>query len=440
MLIRFTLENFTSFNGEQSLSMIKGKETRHQNHVNKDETSGFKTLRGAVMYGSNASGKSNFIKAISYAKNLIVENAKIDVPQSFKLDATSIGKPSSFNFDFKTNGKAYSYGFETLGSTINREWLYEISTTKKEKMLFVRHPKIETTANISFGEEIKGLLKTKGLDRWADLQATARTTPDDTLFLHDCKKRHIDLFLDPFEWFEKKLTVLNPKSVAEPFYLSRSDFIEFLNKLLKSADVGIEDIILDKDKDITKYNFPQKLLQDIENDLKNEGEAGFILGPDELRLIIKREEASLCVYRLKTRHKVQNGGTIDFELSEESDGTRRLIDLAPAFFSKDNPDLVLVIDELDRSLHPKITEMLHGAHFDDESRSNGQLIIATHEHYLLSQTFYRRDEIWFVEKDKFGISKLYSLSDFKLRQDKDIEKDYLLGRYGATPYVRSINA
>lgn len=437
MLIRFTLKNFGSFLNEQTLSLLKGKETQLTDHLNEDTSGNLKTLRGAIIYGANASGKSNLLEAIKYARDKVVFNNNEESSFQFLLDETAASCPSSFDFEFKIDNKAYAYGFEVLGKNIIREWLYEISSKKSDKMLFERHPKTTDTADIKFGSTIS---KMSG-QAWQDLQAAARTTPDDTLFLHDAKRRNIKLFLTPLRWFESKLRVLSPDSV-QPFSEQRQDFLVFLEDLLKAADVGIQRVDLVRESDLSKFNLPTSMLKEMDERLQ-EGGTGFVAGTmpqNRIRLLIQKEEGQLCAYRLVTVHRAKDGTEVRFELDRESDGTRRLIDIAPAFFSKDVPDSVLVADELDRSLHPLITEMLHNAHYSDKSRINGQLILATHEHYLLSQEFYRRDQIWFVEKDRQGISRLYSLTDYQVRHDKDIEKDYLLGRYGATPYIRNLNA
>jgi len=438
MLIRFTVKNFKSFWDEQSLSMVKGRESRLPHHINADETGGFKTLRGAVLYGSNASGKSNLIEAIRYAQNFIVHNHKGNTDLQFRLDAEALKSPSSFDFEFKIDNKAFSYGFESKGKEVVREWLYEIDSSGQDRRIFERFPKTGDKADIKFGERIKKEIKlTKDTKDWNDIEAIARTTPDDTLFLYDSKKRNLKFFLKQFKWFEKKLRILSPESI-EPFFTEDDAFIAFLTKVLKAADTGISEVRLQKEDDFSKIKIPPEIKERIRKDLKNGGFV-FIANSVGLRLVIKKDDNNLCVNRLVTVHKTKSGDEIEFDLKDESDGTRRLIDVAPAFFSCNASDRVLIIDELDRSLHPIITEMLHGAHFDNLSRINSQLILATHEHYLLSQEFYRRDEIWFVEKDNFGISKLYSLSEYKERHDKDIEKAYLLGRYGAKPNVRRLN-
>jgi len=158
-----------------------------------------------------------------------------------------------------------------------------------------------------------------------------------------------------------------------------------------------------------------------------------------LSLLIKKIPKGLVAERIVTIHHDQEKKEVVFELNEESAGTRRLIDLAPVFFDPENDGRTIIIDEMDRSLHPTITRLLHKAHYEDLSNENNQLIIATHEHYLLSQDYFRRDEIWFVEKDRTGNSELFSLTEFDgVRFDKDIQKDYLIGRYGAVPNIGTV--
>jgi len=441
MLIRFTVKNFSSFLEEQSLSMIKTTERRLPNHVCKDKTGGFQTLRGAVIYGSNAAGKSNLIKAMGYAREFIVSDEKMDRKQNFKLDTKSAQEPSSFNFEFKIDGKAYSYGFESLGSKVFGEWLYQIHHNKPDIMLFERKPKKDGQANITFNKKALNKLIKNPEHAWDDLYAIARTTPDDMLFLYDAKNRNITMFLSPLKWFKEKLLIVYPNtglsSAKELLSKDKEYFINFITKLLKIADIGINGFKL-KPIENTKATFPPEIIENLDKNLKENVVA--LLDFDYEKMIATKEAGEVCIYRLITVHKTKEGKEIEFELREESDGTRRLIDLAPAFFSKNVPDRVLVFDELDRSLHPMVTEMLHDAHYNDSSDKNGQMILATHEHYLLRQDLYRRDEIWFVAKDQYGISKIFSLSEFKERYDKDIEKNYLLGRYGATPCIGKLYA
>ena len=123
MLIRFTVKNFASFSEEQTLSMVKSRASLLPSHINEDKSGEFQTLRGAVIYGANASGKSNLVDAIHFARNAILDDNKSNKDTSFKLSDETKGQPSSFNFEFKIEGEAFSYGFESQRRIINREWL-----------------------------------------------------------------------------------------------------------------------------------------------------------------------------------------------------------------------------------------------------------------------------------------------------------------------------
>jgi AAA15 family ATPase/GTPase len=442
MLIRFTVKNFASFSEEQTLSMVKSRASLLPSHINEDKSGEFQTLRGAVIYGANASGKSNLVDAIHFARNAILDDNKSNKDTSFKLSDETKGQPSSFNFEFKIEGEAFSYGFESQRRIINREWLYKIKRhSDVDTLIFEREKKNGEKANIRFGE-IKNNGNTLNDDEKFALKTIAEGTPDNALFLNDAKRRNLKYFIKPLRWFEEKLLIIQTESEQfqlglEVMLVNDKDFSDFLNKLLQSADTGVHKVEFENFDNKTTKVLSQEILEQIGGSLA-EGVSALIVNGSKRILIIK-EGGEIKTKRLVTFHKDKSGSDIRFELDEESDGTLRLIEFAPAFFDKNTLDRVLVIDELDRSLHPAITEMFHNAHYNSTERRNSQLILATHEHYLLSQKFYRRDEIWFVEKDKYGQSSLYSLNEYKgKRYNKDVQKDYLLGRYGATPHVREL--
>lgn len=440
MLIRFAVKNFASFCEEQTLSMERSPATLLSNHINEDTSGGFKTLRGAVVYGANASGKSNLIEAMNFAKNFILHDNKSNKDTSFRLSDETKDQPSSFDFEFKIDGEAFSYGFESKGRIVVKEWLYKIKHNSEfDTLIFERGDKKNGKADITFNQKINGAKLTP--NEVTALKTIAEGTPDNALFLSDSKKRNLTYFLKPLKWFEEKLLII--KNGRAPIHLglefmviNDNVFCDFLNKLLQSADTGVHKVELQDFDNKTNEMIPPKLLEDITENLKI-NESAFISNGGS-RYLVTKEDEEIKTKRLVTFHKNKAGNDIRFELSEESDGTLRLIEFAPAFFDTKTKGVVLVIDELDRSLHPALTEMFHGAHFNNTDRKNAQLILATHEHYLLSQEFYRRDEIWFVEKNEYGESRLYSLNDYSLRYDKNIRKDYLLGRYGATPHVRKL--
>lgn len=440
MLIRFSVSNYCSFKDEVELNMIPSRERSHPEQVfkpkNKNQT---KLLRGAIIYGSNASGKSNLVKAMSYAKSLIIKgrapNKSLNIP-FFKLDHDLKDKPARFEFEIQCNKKMYAYGFELFNTHVSEEWLFEIHTTKNDKMIFERKYTQEGDV-YTFGK----ILGASSEEESQFLNFIAKGTRKNQLFLSESIDRNLKNFEEVYNWFSDTLKIISPNSQANgiEFKISEnSTFKDYLTNLLDLADTGInaintEEILLNQIGDI-----PNDLIEKIEDDL-DDNEAALIADPFKgKRIVLKKVNGDLTAVKLSTTHKCSEGNTdIPFDLEEESDGTRRLIELAPALyemaFSKDTS--VYVIDEIDRSLHPHLTKLLVREHLETDKNSKSQLIMTTHETSLLDVSLLRRDEIWFIQKRKNGDSKLYSLSNFQPRYDKDIRKDYLLGRYGAIPFV-----
>jgi AAA15 family ATPase/GTPase len=438
MLIRFTVSNFCSFKDEAELSMLPSRERSHKNQVYKAENS--KTtnlLRGAVIYGSNASGKSNLVKAIAYAKNLIIRgkpaNKKLDLPY-FKLDKNSSNIPSRFEFEIQINKTMYAYGFELFNTHIHEEWLYKIKA-QTEELIFERK-NIEDKP-FQFGSDINKLAK----EDLQVLEFVAKGTRPNQLFLTESIDRNLNYFMDVHNWFADTLKIISPISKVNgiEFTISEdSTFKDYLTKVLELADTGIKEIKTEEfslnELGSAFHGLIDKLQEDLDDD-----EAAFIADYDSgKRIVIRKKQGELKAYKLSTIHSSEETGMdISFDLEEESDGTRRLIELTPALYEMafSNKGSVYIIDEIDRSLHPHLSSLLVHQHLESDNNAKSQLIVTTHETSLLDVSLIRRDEIWFIEKNNKGQSKLYSLNNFQPRYDKDIRKDYLLGRYGAIPFV-----
>jgi len=438
MLIRFSVSNFCSFKDEAELNMIPSRERAHKDQVFKSSSQNTTNLlRGAIIYGSNASGKSNLVKAISYAKNLILKgkapNKKLDL-QYFRLDHNSANNPSRFEFEIQCNNRMYAYGFELFNTHVHEEWLYLIKPNDEE-LIFERKNHEEDT--FQFG---------KSLEKLPDediqfLNFVAKGTRTNQLFLPETINRNLDNFNDIYRWFDRTLKIISPNS--EPngieFKISEdSTFKDYLTKVLDLADTGISEIRTEKVSLNELGSVPHKLVERIREDLEDD-EAALIADTERRkRIVLRKEGGELVAYKLSTTHKCSESNLdITFDLDEESDGTRRLIELTPALYEMafSQVDSVHIIDEIDRSLHPHLTRLLVREHLESEKNANSQLIVTTHETSLLDVSLIRRDEIWFIQKNESGSSKLYSLNNFQPRYDKDIRKDYLLGRYGAIPFV-----
>jgi AAA15 family ATPase/GTPase len=450
MLIRFSIENFLSFNARTEFSMLPGKSRIHTNHLIKPKSrNDIGLLKAAIIYGANASGKSNIAKALDFARKFILrgttsENKKIDF-QSFRLDKEALKKPSRIEIEIKHKDKCYAYGFVFDSTTIYEEWLYEINKNS-EKTIFERKEGKEQKPIVTFVG-----IKFENPTEKQFLAFTAAGTRKNQLFLTECRVRNvkanvknIDDILSVIDWFQNSLKIIFPNSKfgGIEFELRENQdisiiFHEFLN-YFNTGIRGIElvDVDFDKIKD-----FPEELKKDILSDL-SESTKAFITSPDKniTYALSKTKSEELKVFKMMTSHDVKGSTKPEFfEMNDESDGSQRIIDFIPVMMDLMKSDNVFIIDEIDRSLHPNLTCDFVDLFLSKSENVNSQLIATTHESSLLNQKIIRKDEIWFVVKDKFGASSFYSLEEFKIRFDKEIRKDYLLGRYKAVPVFGSRN-
>lgn len=443
MLIRFTVENFLSFKDREVFSLIPGRGTLKSHHKSKS-IKGTSALKTAVVYGANASGKSNLIKAIEFGKELILKGNKAEQPikySSFKLDKKLLNQNSRIEYEIQHKNKNYAYGFVFNSKEIIEEWLYEISK-KSEKEIFTRDINRSKEFNLD-----TILSKNKKIEEKQFLEFTAKGTQKNQLFLSEIRTRkvkenvsNIDDLINVIDWFQNALTVIYPnsKNVGKKFeLLEDTDLNKVFTEMLGYFDTGIDGIVF-KEVDIEKIDIPSEILKDIENDLlgdKSEKTNAFIsnIQDDKYYVISILKDRTLRAQLLKTKHKINGGGYELFDLRDESDGTRRIMDLIPLIIDFFKGDNVFVIDEMERSLHPNLIYDLFDFFLSKCKNVNSQFIVASHESTLLTQKLLRKDEIWFVVKDKMGASRLHSLEDYSIRFDKEVRRDYLLGRYKGVP-------
>lgn len=434
MLIRFIVQNFRSINDEIELSMIPGRVRKHPDHVVKaSNKSGYSLLKTAVLYGANAAGKSNLVEAIRFAQTQIVKGTRAGEKiafQRFRLDEEARSQPARFEFEIKVYDKAYAYGFEVTPDTVHAEWLYELYKTKESKRLFDRITK-NNQSQVEVNKKLLGI----GKEDSRFLQFVAKGTRPNQLFLTECNERNVPYFSDVINWFQKVLLVLPPPSVQansmEMHLKGDEELIDTLVKSLKSFNIDISGIQL---KEI-KENLPSDLSELFD---KMPGDMQYVvIGGSRGRIVIRRDEEGIVrAFRVVTTHKASDDSDVQFEFNEESDGTIRLIDLLSGFITSLEDERVFVVDELDRSLHPVLSCNFLDFFLKSTAGFPNQLIVTTHESALLDLELLRRDEIWFVDKNKKGATELYSLEEFTPRYDKDIRRGYLQGRYGAIPIVR----
>ncbi|WP_373547941.1 ATP/GTP-binding protein [Chamaesiphon sp.] len=446
MLIQLTIENFLSFRDEVTFSMMGvSSDRQHADRLIEDAAGkGRHVVTIAAIYGANAAGKSNLIKALSFAKELILEGTRSNrsIPvATFKLgDYTK--KASKFEFIFTHQDARYSYGFKLNREQIIEEWLHAIPPgKKKEVMYFERITSSDRKTSVDYGSPLTG----RSSKRKQFLKFIAEGTRPNQLLLTEAIDKNVDALLPVANWFEQVLTIISAESDFANlaiFALSDRSFTDFLGEFLRLAGTGIDgidarEVELDFDRyfpamsKVSRDEFFEEFLERDENAVLMEDTNG------NQYLILKNEDNRLKMIQLITQHRHENGNLIDFMMEEESEGSQRIINLIPVLFIlKQSHEEVIFIDELDRQLHPLLSQLFVKAAIDCTHKAN-QLIFTTHDTNLLDLDLLRRDEIWFVEKDRQGSSSLYSLAEFKTRPDLKIEKGYLNGRFGAIPFFEN---
>lgn len=441
MLIRFTVSNFMSFKNETEFNMLpsKGNGSRQLQHHIIRTSSGIDVLKTAAIYGANAAGKSNLVKAIEYLKQLVTTEIPLLIPQSlrFRLDPICKNTSTTFRIEYEYQGKHFDYAIEILKGKIIEEWLYLISSVSKNKenLLYKR-----VNEDIEFGEYFKNVSELNYAKIFLKKELLVTQTVANALYGVFEENSIINVFCEAIS----KIHVVLPNAFNVDYtksVLLGIKSLEFSKQILSKSNTGIKDIVLKKqaaenffghEDDSMKNNLIDRLealLEKRSGDTKNPSVV-FVYRNNYYAFF--KEDSKYFVFILNTLHGNSNE-LFDFE--EESDGTNRLFQLSPAFEELiDDDDVTYVIDELERSMHPLLAKELLKM-YAVNSTSKSQLIFTTHESHLLDNDLLRRDEIWFTEKKTDGSTEFYPLSNFNPRGDKVLERGYLEGRYGGIPFL-----
>ena len=414
MLIDFTIGNYLSFKEKKTISFEATSITEYKENIAKRLN--HKILKSAAIYGANASGKTNLIKGISQMRRLVIKSFEQSSSSEFDiipflLNINSINNPTFFEISFLIENIKYRYGFEINKTSIVSEWLFEKSKSN-EIPLFVRvADEIEVMDTFSEG---------KGLEEKTRNNALFLSVVDQ--FNGEISKKIINWFsnLNSFSGLKHdNLRGFTVKMIDE----NSSNISEFLAKL----DLGISEYKIKKEE----FD-PNKLKSDI---------------PDEIVKQIITDLQGKMLVNIQSMHNVYNDEgniikQIEFDLrTQESAGTNKIFDISGPIFDTLNKGSILIIDELDAKLHPLMTiAITHLFNSETYNPNNAQLIFATHDTNLLTYGKFRRDQIYFIEKDKYDCSDIYSLIEYKednkkIRKDRSFEKDYIQGRYGAIPFI-----
>jgi AAA15 family ATPase/GTPase len=435
------VENFRSFGKEVEFSCLATAEKGHRQRILTGPQPGLRLLTVGAIYGANASGKSNLYRAVEFARKLVVSGVKLEAPiavQPFRLDPARRSAPARFYFEVLVGGQVLGYRL-----AVDREQVVEESLTEfrpaSERLLFSREA--------SSGSEPKWDLEYfKSLDLKAEelqfIEFVAKGTPKNQLFLREAHGRNVKHFEALWRWFRHSLVLIDPQTTASglEFQLQEQGLKEFSTQMLRGADVGIDRLGTEV-VSLDSLDFPKEFRQQLESECK-EGQSLLLRSSRGHRLNLRRENGELKVAKLVSYHRAEGGvEEVAFDIGEESDGTQRVVDLLPAFhdLANANGELVVFVDELDRSLHSRLTRgLIEGYLSGRPAKARSQLLFTTHDATLLDQALFRRDEVWMIDKNDQGESELTSLGDFKLRGDKRLMKDYLLGRFGGVPRVQRL--
>ena len=436
MILRVSVRNLFSFKDETEISFVAGKSTTHCEHVSRAEKrDDISVLKAGIIYGANASGKSNIIKAISVLQKIALGSIPKRNIEPFKL-TTPQNNTSKIEIEFKADKHFYAYGVEFTFKGIAEEWLYEINS-RTDKEIFSRQ--VGPDSNLfSFGS-IDGNDETQQLIRFI-----SQSTPTTDSFLSEYVKRNgkgLSAINNAYRWMKEDLKILFPESRYEGISIRAEkdkNFALATKSLLEYFNTGIVDIRRIK---VNKEDL--ELPKEIVNDLLSEAESNktiVVASPsDSSTYFFETNESGITnIFKQSAIHKMQNGSEVPFEMSKESDGSIRLLDFIPMLIDLKLNSSVYLIDEIDRSMHPMLSQKLLEYYFSclDKERDT-QLICTTHESNLLNLDLIRADEVWFVEKGQDGASHLTSLAEYKPRED--VRKGYLQGRYGAIPFFAPIS-
>lgn len=415
MLVEFRTQNFRSLRDEQVLSLVASpdKSLLDTHALDTGLKAAPHVLKSAVVYGANASGKSNLIKALQYMRDVVLMSATLQPGQAFarlqpfRLDAVSASQPTAFEVTFILDGVRYQYGFAMNAQRIVSEQLLVYKAFKPQRW-FERHFDAESGKDVyEFGPGLKG----------AKTLWEGATRPN-ALFLSMAVQLNSEALRPVYDWFAHRLVILNEHAPLSPQFSLEMLKLEAQRKaigeFLRAADISIADVEV-----ATK----QATVHSIRFDLATG----------------KREEdtGEQTVDEVRFHHLTEHGQAV-FDLADESSGTRNLLFLAGPVLDILSNGQTLVVDELDTSLHTLLVQALVRLFHRPEANTGGaQLVFTTHDTSLLdAYGLFRRDQVWFVEKRPDQSSSLYPLLDFSPRKNEALERGYLQGRYGALPLLR----
>ena len=400
MLIEFSAENFMSIKDEVRLSLAAGpgKEHRETHVMTPELNKGVRSIplvRSAAIYGANAAGKTNLLLALGTMRDIVVESARElgELPTTpFRFDSDSQARPTTFEVIGIVNRMRFQYGFSATRDKVTEEWLFTWPRGRIQLWFERTSDADDGTVNCTFGDKVAG-----------DKEVWRRATRPNALLLSTAVTLNSEQLRPIFDWFSHNLHISNVDGWGNEFSVKwcrgsrKAEVVEFL----RAADLAIDDV--------------RVVLDESSEDEHSDTEA-----------------------QVRLTHDTQRGRPVELNLYDESHGTQKMFAFAAPWRDSLQSGHVMVCDELHDNLHPALVRFLVDRFHDPELNKNGaQLVFTTHETSILNQDVFRRDQIWFCERNFRQETSLFPLTDFRPRRKvENLERSYLGGRYGALPYVR----
>ena len=423
MLIEFSVENFRSIKDEVRFSMVasSGKELRDTNVMSMNNgvqnRRDFALLKSAAVYGPNAGGKTTLVKALATMREIVLDSTRSIGDFSvtpFKFSPDTVDAPTSFEVVFIYKDVRYQYGFSVTKTMVHYEWLYAFPNNRAQTWFereLVSEDADPLEYEYTFGNKLLGKKNV-----WES------STRPNALFLSVAVQLNSDQLSQVFNWFQNDLIVVDSDQIAPPHTIewvkknSKTSILKFLER----ADFAISNFDVDE--------------EEISSDTISSAPKSVI---PLLRYLLEEKEGKLTRVRLTTTHRTDNETEVELDLSDESSGTQKMFSYAGYFLDALENGRVLVIDELNTSLHPLLVKYLVDlVHREETNIGNGQLIFTTHQTSILNQQTFRRDQIWFCDRKRNQSTNVYPLTYFSPRKGVDnLENSYLAGRYGALPFI-----
>ena len=423
MFIEFSVGNFRSILAPQSLTMVASTDQSIAgDNLIQSSTEKLRLVRQAVIYGANAAGKSNLLMSIEALRSLVSLSAGLQEGQPlpwitpFRLDRASEQTPSTFEIIFESESVRYHYAVGATTSRVTHEWLVAYPQGRPQRWFERSFDAKKQTYDWWFGPRFEGNRTQRTL--WQT------STRSNALFLSTAVQLNNEQLKPVFHWLTQKLIVILPGKVDFNPTLSidllRTDSgRDRVMKFLSSADIGIDRLEL---QESDGFPPPPPGIQ------SEQWRSLLAQGPLSLPTPMKWG-------KVVAWHAGSDGRPVPFDMADESDGTLKLFEFVGGWIRALDTGATLFVDEIDRSLHPHLTRMLVRLFQSEVNEKNAQLVFTTHDTTLLDPDLLRRDQIWFAEKDETRSTRLYPLLDYSPRKNENLERGYLLGRYGAIPFV-----